>query len=133
VAGTAKRPATSGFPAYPPDSVPAKHQRLERKHQRLQPQDERVHQRQCIHDVKGNGLQRASIFGNDRVVIIGIRVGDAAAAGRHAVDPVLAQRLEKGDRRSRLGDLLWIDQPLTAAELAGRDGSRLRPNATPRA
>src|SRR5262245_25702828 len=33
-------------------SVSAEHQDLERKHQRLQPQDQRMHQRERVHDVE---------------------------------------------------------------------------------
>ena len=67
----------------------AEHQGLERKHQCLQPQDKRVHQRQRIHGVKREGFQSAGIFGNDDIVIVGIGIGDAAAAWRHAVEPAL--------------------------------------------
>src|SRR4029078_3450707 len=79
--------------------VSAEHQSLERKHQRLQPPDQRMHQRQSVHRVKRKGLQRTGVFGDDRIVIIGVRVGDAAAARRHVVKGAFEKRFQTQQKR----------------------------------
>ena len=43
-------------------SVSAEHERLERKHQRLKTQDQGVHERERIHNVKSCTFQEASLF-----------------------------------------------------------------------
>ena len=52
------------------------------------------------------------------LVIAGVGVGDATAAGRHAVEAAFVQGLERSENRPRLPDLLRFDQLLAAAELA---------------
>jgi uncharacterized protein (DUF3820 family) len=43
-------------------SVSAEHERFERKHQSLEPKNERVHQAESIHGVKGHSFHGASLF-----------------------------------------------------------------------
>ena len=117
----------SGSPAHgmprrwPKASMPAEHKSLDRKHQRLDPQDHGVDEADSIDRVKSKAPRRADIPGGDQVVVAGIGVGDATAAGRHAFEPALVERLQEDQDGSRLGHLLRIDQLLAAAELAGGD------------
>jgi len=77
-----------------PVSMSAEHEVLERQNQSLEPQNECVHKRKRIHDVKRDGMKRTSVFRHDRVVIVGIGVGDAAAAGSHAIESTIEQGLQ---------------------------------------
>ena len=108
-----------GLQTAPPvaTSVPAEHQGLERKQQRLQPQDQRMHKREGVNAVKHGRPQRASVFCDDGVVVVGIGVGNAAAARGHAIEPAFEERLEH-EERAGPRHLLQIDQLLAAAELA---------------
>jgi hypothetical protein len=54
-------------------------------------------------------------------MIAAICIGDAAAAGRHAVEPAFVERLEKDEDGARTGHLLRLDQLLATAELASSD------------
>ena len=54
-------------------------------------------------------------------MVAGVGIGDAAAAGGHAIKPAVVQGLEKNQDRSRPGDLLSVDELLATAELAGGD------------
>ena len=64
----------------------AEYQVLERKHQRLDPQDQCMHKCERIDDVKNHAMQKARTRRGDRVVVIRIGIGDAAATGRHIID-----------------------------------------------
>jgi len=55
----------------------------DRLHQRLESENQGVHERKGVDDVKPNGPQGAIVFCDNDVVIVGI--GDAAAAWRGAV------------------------------------------------
>src|SRR6516164_1886492 len=70
-------------------SMSAEHEVLERQNQRLKPQNECVHKRKRIDDVMFDGMKPTGVFRHDGVVIVGIGVGDAAAAGRHAIESAL--------------------------------------------
>ena len=97
----------------------AKHQSLEREDECLQSQDQGVHKRQRIHDMERNSPKGTCILRNNFVVVVGISIGNAAAAWRHALEPTLEKGLEENKKRTRLFHLLRIDQLLTTPELAG--------------
>src|SRR5215813_3450214 len=99
-------------------SVPAEHERLERKHQRLQPQNQRVYESECIDNVKDHAPGGAGIFCDNRVMVVRIGVGDAAAAGRNVVDSAFVERLEKCGQGAGPRHLLQVDQLLAATKLA---------------
>ena len=46
-----------------------------------------MNQREGIHNVKGGAAQEAGVFGDNRIVVVGLGVGDARASGRHTVQP----------------------------------------------
>ena len=94
---------------------------LNGSNERLQPQDQGVHQPEGIHDVKSDAPHGAGVFRGDHVVVVGIGVGDAAAARRDAVQPACVERLEIHQERAGPRHLLRVDQLLAAAELAGSD------------
>ncbi len=52
------------------------------------------------------------------VVIVGVGVGDAAAARRHVVEAALVERFHMDGDRARLRYLLGIDQPVRCPDLA---------------
>src|SRR5262245_44209408 len=104
--------------------VSAEHQSLERKHQGLQPENERVHQAERIHDVKSEALHGTRLFRCDQVMVAGIGVGDASAAGGDPLEPAFEERLEMDQERAGPRDLLRIDQLLPAAKLAGGNEDR---------
>ena len=54
-------------------------------------------------------------------MIVAVGVGDAAASRSNAVQAPFIEGLQEHQNRSRLSDLLRIDQLFTAAELAGGD------------
>ena len=58
-------------------------------------------------------------FATIDIVIVGIGIGDAAAARRHAVNAAFVERLQKREKRARPGYLLRFNQLLTAPNLAG--------------
>src|SRR5215469_4599102 len=99
----------------------AEHQVLERQDQRLEPQNQRMQKRERIHDVKREGMKKAGIFRDNGVVIVGIGVGDTAAAGRKAFESTLKQGFESNKERARTSHLLWVEELLSAAELTGSD------------
>jgi hypothetical protein len=68
--------------------MPAKHQGLDRVNQRLDAQDHGVHEPDRIHPVQGQPLQDADLAGGVQLVIAGISVGDAGAAGCDAVEEI---------------------------------------------
>src|SRR5688572_4144978 len=88
--------------------VTAEYQRLERQDERLESQDQGVHEGERIHGMKRDGTQRAGVLGDDDVVIAGIGVGDATAAGRDALQPAFIKRLEYCEQRPRPRHLLQI-------------------------
>src|SRR5215471_18086837 len=54
-------------------------------------------------------------------MIVGVGVGDATAARRYPVEAALVERLEHRDQCAGPRHLLWVEELLTAAELAGGD------------
>ncbi len=52
-------------------------------------------------------------------MITGVRIGDATAAGRNAVEPAFVERFEKRQDRPRPCDRLSVDKLLATAELTG--------------
>ena len=72
----------------------AEHQILERQDQRLEPQNQRMHKRKRVHDMESEGTQSTGVFGDDCIVIIGISISDAAAAGSYAVQSAFVQGLQ---------------------------------------
>src|ERR1051326_3508094 len=99
--------------------MPAEHQGLERQYQRLDAQEQCVDERECIDGVQRHAPDCSGLRRDNLVVVARIRVGDAAAARRHAVETAFVERLEKRNQGTRLFYLLGIDQLLAAAELAG--------------
>ena len=73
-----------------------------------------------IDRVKHKPLKRAGILGRNDLVVAGIGVHDAAAAGRHVGAAILLKRFEEREDRSWPGSA-GIDQLLATAELSGRD------------
>src|SRR3954453_2730379 len=83
-------------------SVAAEHERLERQQQRLDPKEQRVYEAERIDGVKSDAAQRARILGNNNVVIVGIRVGDATASRSHTLESTLIERFKKCEQSSWL-------------------------------
>ena len=61
-------------------SVSTEDKVLEGENQCLQAQNQRVHERECIHDVESRSSKCTGFFVGDDVVVIGISIGNAAAA-----------------------------------------------------
>ena len=101
--------------------MPAEHERLEGKHQCLQTENQRVHQAEGIDRMKHYGSEGAGVLRDDDVVIVGICIGDAAAAWCHTIKTAFEKGLEIDKQRAGFRHLLQIDQLLSAAELAGSD------------
>src|SRR6478752_10198769 len=57
----------------------------------------------------------------DGIMVVRVRVRDAATAGGYALEPALVERLEEREQRAGPLNLLRIDQLLAAAELTRRD------------
>src|SRR5262249_22030530 len=74
-----------------------------------------------IHSVKHRTPQEACVFCDDRVVIVGIGIGNAAAAWRYTVEPALEERLKEYEEGAWPSHLLRINQLLAATELARGD------------
>src|SRR5258706_15045323 len=104
-----------------PPSVAGQYQRLDRQQQRLDPQQQRVHQSDAVDDMQGDLAAGAGLLRRDFLVVAGVGVDDAAAAGRHPLEAALVERLQKHEDRAGPGDVLRFDQLLAAAELAGGD------------
>src|SRR6476660_1018473 len=66
-------------------------------------------------------LERTEFPRRDQFVIAGVGVSDTTAAGRHALQPALVDRLHGNENGARLRDLLRLDQLFAAPELACRD------------
>ena len=94
----------------------AEHEGLEGKHDRLEPQNQGVDQREGIHNVQGRTPHGAGVLRHDHVVVVGVGVGDAAAAGRYAVEPAFIERLKQRQKRAWLLHLLRFDQLLASPE-----------------
>src|SRR5215831_9057058 len=99
----------------------AEHQRLERKHQCLQAENQGVHEAEGVNGMKHYGAEGTCVLRDDDVMIVGICIGDATAAGCHAIKAALEERFEKDQERARSSHLLRIDQLFSAAELARGD------------
>src|SRR5262249_33803665 len=104
-----------------PRSMSAEYEVLERKDQRLEPQNQRMQKRERIHDVKRDGMKYTGVLRHDRIVVVGIGVGDTAAAGSKAVESTLKQGFESDKERARTSHLLRIEELLSAAELTSSD------------
>ena len=81
--------------------MPREHQGLQRKSNCLQANDQGVHQRDRVNDVKEQPPPGANVLVGKQIVIIGIGIGDAQAAGWDTRETFLIQRLEKDGERSR--------------------------------
>jgi hypothetical protein len=79
-------------------SVPTEHEGGEGKHQRLESQNQGMHEPEGVYGVKHNTSHSAGVFGYDQIVIIGICVGDAAAAGCYIVEPAFVERLKSNKK-----------------------------------
>src|SRR5262252_8220115 len=99
----------------------AKHQRLERKHQCLQAENQGVHEAEGVNGMKHYGAEGTCVLRDDDVMIVGICIGDTAAAGCHAIQAALEEWLEKDQERARSRHLLQIDQLLSAPKLTRCD------------
>src|SRR6476660_305955 len=66
-------------------------------------------------------LERTEFPRRDQFVITGVGVSDTAAAGRHALQPALVERLHENENGARARDLPRLDQLFAAPELARRD------------
>ena len=95
----------------------AEYEVLEWKHQRLEPQNQCMHKRKRIHDVKSHGSQSPGISCDDRVMIIGIGIGDTTAPGRHVINSAFVHWLESYEQSTGTSHLLRINELLPAAEL----------------
>ena len=95
-----ENPMFARWARYPP-SVSRKHQGLQRKDQRLQANDQGVHQCDRVNDVKEQPPPGADVLVGKQIVIVGIGIGDAQAAGWDTRKTSLIQRLEKDGERSR--------------------------------
>lgn len=76
-------------------SVPAEHEGLEGKYQGLQPENQGVHECKGIHDVQRHAFQGTGLLCRNLVVIVGVGVGDAAAARRYPFKSALIKGLER--------------------------------------
>src|SRR5437016_8200217 len=80
-----------------------------------------MHEPECIDNVKRYAPHSAGVFRYNQVVVIGIGIGDTAAAGRYVVEPTFVEGLEKCEEGPGLPHLLRVDQLLAATKLAGGD------------
>src|ERR1700733_3446606 len=99
----------------------SEHKCLERQHKRLQSKDQRVHQTQCIDDVKSNTLQDTRLFLGNLVMVVGVGVGETSAARGYAFQPAFVERLKSDQESARFRDLLRFEQSLAATKLPGGD------------
>ena len=86
--------------------MPGEHQGLQRQNQRLQANDQGVHQRDRVNDVKEQPPPGADILVGEKIVIVGVGIGDAQAPRWNTRKTTLIQRLEKDGERSRSRGLL---------------------------
>ena len=76
--------------------MPGKHQGLERQNERLEPQD------QGVDRMKEQPPPGADVLVSEKIVIIGVGIGDALAARWDTSEPALIERLEIHSQRARL-------------------------------
>ena len=93
-------------------------QSLHGKQQRLDPQDHGMHQPDRVHHMQEHPARGTYIRCLKRVVIVGVGVGDAAAARRKAFELTRKERFHKDGESSRLRHLLDIDELIGRAKLA---------------
>src|SRR6478736_2950923 len=74
-----------------------------------------------IDDMQRNALHGASLGIVDHIMIARVSIDDAAAAGRDALQPVLVERLQEREDRTRPLQVLCLDQLLAGAKLTGGD------------
>ena len=82
--------------------MPGKHQGLERQNERLEPQDQGVHQSNCVDRMKEQPPPGADVLVGEKIVIIGVGIGDALAARWDTSEPALIELLEIHSQRARL-------------------------------
>src|SRR5262249_35791481 len=82
-------------------------------------QDQRMHEPKGVHGVKSHTSDSASVLGYDQVVVVGIGIGDTAAAGCYIVEPAFIERLERYREGALPCHLLGIDELVAATKLTG--------------
>ena len=82
--------------------MPGKHQGLERQNERLEPQDQGVHQSNCVDRMKEQPPPGADVLVGEKIVIVSIGVGDAQATRGDTRKTSLIERLEIHSQRARL-------------------------------
>jgi len=97
-------------------SVSAEHKILKRHDECLEPQNQGVDKCERIDDMQRSCPQGARVLGHDDVVVAGIGVCDADAAGRHAIEAPFVERLEKHQQGAGTTNLLHVQQLFTAAD-----------------
>src|SRR5207302_7245134 len=102
-------------------SVPPEHEGLKGKYQSLKPQDYRMDQREGVDSVESSCPYPAGIICDNLLMVTGICVGNAAAAGSYTVEASFVERLERCEECARPRHLLRVDQLLAASVLAGGD------------
>ena len=75
----------------------------------------------AVDDMQSDLAAGAGLLRRDFLVVAGVRVDDAAAAGRHPLEAALVERLQVDEDRPGSGDVLRFDQLLAAAKLTGGD------------
>src|SRR4051794_39362615 len=82
-------------------SMPRHDETLHGKQQRLNPEHDRVHHAYRVYDVEVEPPRGAHVLlGVEDVMIVGVGVGDAVAAGRDAFEPPLVERFQIDGERS---------------------------------
>src|ERR1044072_3331264 len=93
-------------------------ERLNRQEQRLNSQNHRMYKSNGIDHMQGKPPNRTNVWIGERVVIVGIGVGDATASRRHAIEPSRIKWLQKDRQGARLGRLLNVDELIRRAQLS---------------
>jgi hypothetical protein len=99
----------------------AQHQRLDRQQQSLDPQQQGMHEPDCIEGVQPKTLRRAELAGRNHLVVAGIGVYDATTAGGYSLKAALVEGLEECKDRTRFCQVLYINELISPAELTGRE------------
>ena len=80
-----------------------------------------MHQCDRVNDVKEQPPPGADVLVGEKIVIVGIGVGDAQAARWDTSETTLIKWLEKDGEGSRFRGLLRIDEQIRRLDLAGGD------------